>query len=237
MDYVSHIALLPYGMEQMSDFRKAINWVKTRSLILAGFIKNAKFNNDGNPSVTTDVNNVTVIGNNRQNVACVFPYGYFSVPKDGVNAVLLNTGDTGSNPLVLGVLVGFDNLPYTPKPGEGGLFSDNWLLVQQNDAIRAYKIDDADYNATLPSGEWLGKYLTDILNRLDAIDEYLNTHTHTGVQTGTGVSGIANPITPDPNIDKDKTSISNEEYLLNDSAKPISTSLSREFDIDAIVDY
>lgn len=233
MDYVSHIALQLYGMEQMSDFRKAINWVKTRSLILAGFIKNAKFNNDGDPSVTTDVNNVTVIGNNRQNVACVFPYGYFSVPKDGVNAVLLNTGDTGSNPLVLGVLVGFDNLPYTPKPGEGGLFSDNWLLVQQNDAIRAYKIDSGEYSATLSSGEWLGKYLIDILTRLNAIDSYLNTHTHTGVQTGTGVSGTANPITPDPNIDKDKTSISNEEYLLNENAKP----LNSQFDIDAVVDY
>ncbi len=57
------------------------------------------------------------------------------------------------------------------------------------------------------------------------------------MQTGTGISGIANPITPDPNIDKDKTSISNEEYLLNDNAKPISTALSREFDIDAVVDY
>ncbi len=211
----------------MSDFRKAINWVKTRSLILAGFIKNAKFNNDGNPSVTTDINNITVIGNNRQDVACVFPCGYFSVPKDGANAVLLNTGDTGSNPLLLGVVVGFNNLPYTLKPGESGLFSDNWLLVQQNDAIKAYKIDDASYGATLSSGEWVGKYLTDILKRLDAIDDYLNNHTHTGVQTGTGVSGIANPIPPDPNIDKDKTSIGKEEYLLNDNAKPIPTNSIR----------
>ncbi|MCE3267803.1 MAG: hypothetical protein K0R49_55 [Burkholderiales bacterium] len=218
----------------MNDFKKAINWVKTRSLILSGFIKNARFNNDGNPSVTTNVNNINVIGNNRQNVACVFPHGYFSVPKDGVNAVLLNTGDTGSNPLVLGVLVGFDNLPYTAKPGESGQFSDNWLLVQQNDAIRAYKLDDEEYNTTLPSGEWLGKYLTDILNRLGTIEEYLNNHTHAGVQTGSGISGAAtSPIAPDPNIDKDKTSIQNEEYLLNNSAKPISS----EFDIDAIVDY
>ncbi|MDQ5920954.1 MAG: hypothetical protein QG673_1010 [Pseudomonadota bacterium] len=205
----------------MNDFKKAINWVKTRSWVLAGFIKNARFNNDGSPSVTADVNNVTVIGNNRQSVACLFPYGYFSVPKDGVNAVVLNTGDTGSNPLVIGVLVGFQNLPYTPQPGEGGLFSDNWLLAQQNDAIRAYKIDAATYRATLPCGEWLGKYLTDILNRLDVIEKYLNTHTHSGVETGGGISGIANPIEPDTNIAADKTSISNEEYLLNDKAKPV----------------
>ncbi len=217
----------------MNDFTKAINWVKTRSLILAGFIKNARFNDDGSPGVTTDINNITVVGNNRQNISCIFPYGYFSVPKDGINAVLLNTGNTGSNPLLLGVLVGFDKLPYTPKPGESGLFSDNWLLVQQNDAIRAYKIDDEEYSATLASGEWLGKYLTDILNRLDAIDEYLNTHTHAGVQTGGGISGIANPIKPDPNMGKDKASISNEEYLLNDNAKPINSSL----DIDVAIDF
>lgn len=207
----------------MSDFKKAINWVKTRSLILAGFIRNARFNNNGNPSVTSDIHNITVIGNNRQNVACIFPYGYFSVPKNGINAVLLNTGDTGSNPLLLGVVVGFNNLPYIPKAGESGLFSDNWLLVQQNEAIRAYKIDNKEYSATLASGEWLGKYLTDILNRLDTLETYLNTHTHVGVQTGQGVSGVPNPLIPDPNISKDKASIKNEEYLLNNNAKPISS--------------
>lgn len=219
----------------MNDFRKAINWVKSRSLVLAGFIKNARFNNDGNPSVITDVRNVTVIGNDRQNVACIFPYGYFSVPKDGVNAILLNTGDTGSNPLLLGVLVGFDNLPYTPKPGECGLFSDNWLLMQQNDAIRAYKIDDAGCSATLASGEWLGKYLSDILSRLDSLEAYLNTHTHTGVKAGTDISGIANPITPDPNITKDKTSISNEEYLLNANAKQMTNNMDNMSAVDTRV--
>ncbi|MBP9741919.1 MAG: hypothetical protein KBD37_01025 [Burkholderiales bacterium] len=205
----------------MNDFKKAISWVKTRSMVLAGFIKNAKFNNDGSSCVTADVNNITIVGNNRQNVACVFPYGYFSVPKDGTNTVVLNTGDTGSNPLMIGVLIGFDNLPYTPQAGESGLFSDNWILAQQNYAIRAYKIDDTGYRATLPCGEWLGKYLTDILTRLDSIEQYLNTHTHSGVQTGGGISGIASPIEPDPNIAQDKSSISNEEYLLNGKAKPV----------------
>ncbi|MFN8770049.1 MAG: hypothetical protein ACK5Z5_02700 [Neisseriaceae bacterium] len=205
----------------MSDFKKAINWIKTRSLVLAGYIKNARFNSSNNCCVTCDVINISVIGNNRQNVPCIFPYGYISVPKDGINGLLLNTGDTGSNPVLLGVVVGFDNLPYSLKAGESALFSDNWLLTQQNDAIRAYKIDDKSYSATLPSGEWLAKYLTDILNRLDTIETYLNNHTHKGVKAGTDDSGKASPITPDPNISKDKTSISNEEYLLNNNAKPI----------------
>jgi len=204
----------------MNDFRKALNWVKTRSVILAGFIKDAKFNNDGNPAVTSSVNNITVIGNNRQNVAYVMPYGFFSVPKNGVNAIIINPGDTGGNPLVIGTIVGFEDLPYTPKPGESGNFSDNWLLVYQNDAVRAYKIDDPDYAATLPSGEWLGKYLTNILNRLETVEKYLNTHTHTKVQSGTDVSGIPNPIIPDENIAKDKKSIKDEEFLLNNRAKP-----------------
>lgn len=217
----------------MNDFKKAITWVKTRSMILAGFIKNSQFNDDGGPAVTTDIKNITVIGNNRQNVPCIFPYGYFSVPKTGTNAILLNTGKTGGNPLLLGVMVGFYKLPYKPKSGESGLFSDNWILAQQNDAIRGYKLDDKEYRATLASGEWIGKYLTDVLNRLTVIEKYLNTHTHTGVQIGGGVSGTANPIKPDPNIDKDKTSISNEEYLLNDNAK----SINSELDIDAITDF
>jgi hypothetical protein len=205
----------------MNDFKKAINWIKTRSLVLAGFIKNGKFNNSGICNVTADINNISVIGNNRQNVPCIFPYGYISVPKDGINALLLNTGDTGSNPVLLGVVVGFNDLPYTLKTGESALFSDNWLLVQQNDAIRAYKIDDKSYSATLPSGEHLGKYLIDILNRLDTIETYLNNHKHKGVKAGNDDTDKANPITPDPNISKDKISISNEEYLLNKNAKPI----------------
>lgn len=207
----------------MSDFNKALQWIKTRSMILAGFIKNARFNIDGRPSVTADIKNITVIGNNRQNAAFVFPYGFFSVPKDGVNAIVVNPGNTGGNPLVIGVVVGFDKLPYIFKAGESGLFSDNWILAQQNEAIKAYKIDNSDYSATLPSGEWLGKYLTDILNRLDSIETYLNTHTHTGVETGSGISGIANPIASDPNIAKDKSSINNQDYLLNTNAKPTDT--------------
>jgi hypothetical protein len=201
----------------MSDFKKAINWIKTRSLILVGYIKNGRFNSNGMCSVTCDVINISIIGNNRQDVPCIFPYGYISVAKDGVNSLLLNTGDTVSNPVLVGVVVGFKQLPYNLKAGESALYSDNWLLVQQNDAIRA----DKSYSATLPSGEWIGKYLTDIVNRLDAIEQYLNNHTHKGVKAGTDDSGKASPITPDPNISKDKTSINNEEYLLNNKAKPI----------------
>lgn len=210
----------------MNEFKRSINWIKTRSIVLAGFIKNARFNTDGSAAVTADINNVLVKGNSRQNIPCVFPYGYLSVPKDGVNAIMLNTGESGSNPLLLGTIVGMNKLPYSLKSGESCQFSNNWLLVQQNEAICAYKINNAEYKATLASGEWLGKYLTDILNRLQTIEQYLNTHTHAGVQTGTGISGIAKPIAPDENIAKDKASINHEEFLLNDNAKSVTKSLS-----------
>ena len=220
----------------MNDFRRAVNWVKTRAIILAGAVKGAKFNSDGNPAVTSDINNITVVGNNRQNVIHVFPYGFMSVPKNGVNAVILNTGESGGNPLVIATIVGFDKdkLPYKLQPGDSFNFSDNWLLVQQNDAVKAYKIDDKNYSATLCSGEWLGKYLTNILNRLEAVENYLNTHTHTKVQSGTDISGIPNPIMPDPNIAKDKKSIKDEEYLINDRAKPTVTD---ERDIEFNTDF
>lgn len=202
----------------MNSFSRLTSKIK-KSLIMAGFIKSAKLNTNGKASVTSDIKNIAVKGNNRQDVVLVMPSGYFGIPHDGTNVVLIDTGDIGANPIALGVLVPLKELPYTPKQGEAGLLSDNWMLVQQNDAIKAFKLDDKSYSATLCRGESVGKYLFDILSRLDTIDTHLNTHTHAGVTTGNGVSGIAQPILPDSNLTKDKAAIQNEEYLLNKNAK------------------
>jgi hypothetical protein len=207
---------------------KAVEFIKTRFMMLIGKCKNSSFNNDGSTTtITSDVNNIVVVNNNRQNVPYMFPYGFCGLPNDNATTVILNSGVYCTNPIVIGQLTAQQNLPYNLQQGESFNYSNNWMITYQNNGIMAYQIG-TQYKATLPSGEWIGKYLADVMSLLVELIQYIATHEHVAgslVAGNTPVTGnTAAPVEPTPdysNINDDIKSISNSEYLLNQNAKSL----------------
>jgi len=184
-------------------------------------------------AMTVTVNNIVVSQNQRQNAPVVAPYNEISYPHDNTTAIVSNTGTLGQSPIVLGYIQSalFTNIDL--QPGETIKYSDNWLIKYGNNGITASFIQNNAYNATLPSGEWLGKFITDLINDNNVvlrnyineqINLFLTTHTHSGVQTGGGTSGTAiqtiTNITQNNSLNNDQTAINNQEYLLNNNAQP-----------------
>ncbi len=194
-----------------------INRIKnTMSRIMAygGYVLSSAFNADPTlPAVQVEVSNIIVNGNNRSKVPVAYPYGFGAIPPPNLQILLINPGQNGQNPIIIGALdspgAGFS---YTPQPSESYNYNKNWLLTYQLGGIIAYKNNDTtSYQATLPSGEWMNKILTDIISRLGAIESFINNHEHTaGTYTApsgggpvAGVSGmVVSPITDDPDLGK-----------------------------------
>ena len=197
-----------------------------RIVAYGGYISSAIFNTDSKlPAVQAQVNNIVVNGNNRGNVPIAYPYGYGAVPPPNLQVLLINPGQNGQNPIIIGALDSPGNgFSYIPQTSESYNYSKNWLLVYRNDGIIAYKNNDTtSYQATLPSGEWMNKIFTDIITRLNAIESFNNSHTHTqGSYTApsgggpvTGTSGsVVSPMPDDPDLSSDQTAINNSNTLI-----------------------
>lgn len=208
---------------------KAVEFIKTRFMMLIGKCKNSKFNNDGSSTnVTSDINNIVVVNNNRQNVPYMFPYGFCGLPNDNAATVILNSGVYCTHPIVIGQLTAQQDLPYTLQKGESFNYSNKWMFTYQNSGIMAYKIG-TQYKATLPSGEWIGKYLTDVMTLVIELINYIANHEHAagtlvaGNIAVTGDTGSPIEKTPDySGVSEDLNSIKKEQYLLNQNASPFS---------------
>lgn len=164
--------------------------------------------------------NIRANNYNLSNIITLTPYGQGGFPVPGIKGMLIPDQQSNKNAYYC---VGFScsippGTPYTPIQGESWSYSSNYMLTQQNTSITAYRINDATYYATLPSGEWMNKIFTDIISRLDSLETSYNTHVHTGVSTGSSNSGTPLvPLLPDPDLIADQTAIDNENTLINDS--------------------
>jgi hypothetical protein len=205
-------------------------------------IKNSAFaevNNQNNipqtNAIFTEVPNFYVPGYNPNDIFLTTPPGYFSVPLDNSNAIIMNVAGSNKTQVVTGIVttIPLNNPIITDgvSPGEGGIVSTNWGLVVKNNAILGYKFDNDAYRATLNSGEWLGKFIKDLINDNNVvlrdyinnqINLFLTTHTHSGVTSGGSNTGIAvQPVTnivQNTTLNDDVTYINDENYLLNDNA-------------------
>lgn len=190
-------------------------------------------------SIVTEIQDMYATGYSPSQAPILYPSGYFGIPNDDTYAAAINIAGSNKSPSIIGTVPTFeiDNPIITDgiDSGEHGFKSNNWGLVAKNDALLAYKFDNDDYRATLNSGEWLGymmqNRIDEIINMIDEINaNYLSlktqfdAHVHSGVTTGSGNS--ANPtipltqtdLTKPSTLDGDTDYITNENYLLNDSA-------------------
>lgn len=209
--------LRSYSLLITSTLGNIVKTVKTKIGALVGTITNMR----GNAFQISDVKLST-------------PYGVGSIPPKGATAVIIPVEGSTKSSVVVGYLI---NLPtdiaHDFVDGESWLHSRNYLLGALEDALQAYRHGDTDYKATLPNGEFVGNMMLNRINEIEIMlqeinDNYTtlkttyNAHTHSNVMTGAGVSGApANQLeqadlTIAPELTKDKDSINNEEYLIND---------------------
>lgn len=204
-----------------------------RILCYVGLANSTSLVKDGSsPAVSGNISNVVTAGNVRNNVPYIFSYGYLSIPNDNVRVVITNAGITGQSPLALGVITPLaSNNPVTLNKGEGCNYSNNWILKYGNTGLTAYKIDNADYLATLPSGEWFIKFVRDLINDNNVvlrnyinnqINEFLTTHIHSGGTLPSGNTGAATTtitnIASSTALSQDDSYAANQNCLLNDNA-------------------
>ena len=206
-----------------------------RILCYMGLASNTVLIKDGSsPAISGDITNVVTSGNVRNNVPYVFSYGYLSIPNDNVRVVITNAGITGQSPLALGVITPMaSNNPATISKGEGCNYSNNWVLKYGNTGLTAYKIDNPNYSATIPSGEWFIKFVRDLINDNNVvlrnyinnqINQFLTTHIHSGGTLPSGNTGVATStisnISASSALSNDDNYAANQNCLLNDNAIP-----------------
>lgn len=190
-----------------------------RVLPYTGKSSSPTFTKDGEtPNVTLTVNNIVVENNQRQAAPVVFPSGFCSLPNDNTQMILFNSGVMGQNPIILGSITSIESdNPVTLQPGESYNYSNEWAIKYGNSAVQAYKLDTPNYLMTLPAGEWLGKFLTDIITRLTQIETYYNTHIHVAPGGNTAVPTVLLP--DDADLTQDQTYINDGNYLLGPNAE------------------
>lgn len=195
-------------------------------------------------SVTLQANNIYTTGYQLQKFYMATPYGYFGIPKANANGVFIPINGSAKALTNVGFINSLPaNSPIDISDGEFAYASDNWALVWNNDGLRANKLDNDLYSATLISGEWvnylMSNRITEIENMISQINANyttlvndFNSHTHLyipGPGPGTTPTGPASasvpPITlaqtalPVPGtLAADQGYINAENDLLNDNA-------------------
>jgi hypothetical protein len=194
-------------------------------------IKNAIVSMFGSISfITGQFVNIRAKGYNITNIPVLSPYGHGSIPVSNQKGLLIPLDNSNKSYVNCGYHTVIPPIPYTFEAGEAWSNSQNYVLAYQKNGIIGYRVNDNSFSATLPNGEWVGKLVSDLIaDNNTTIREYINeqinlflrTHVHSGVTTGTGVSGTATDIIPDiePNatLAADNTAISEQKYLINDS--------------------
>ncbi len=160
--------------------------------------------------------NVRANGYNPTNIITLSPYGQGSFPVPGIRGMLIP--DQDSNKAYYNV--GFSNtLPpgtsYTPVEGESWDFSQNYVLAYMNMGIMAYRVNDDVYHATLISGEWVNKILSDIIaDNNTTLRDYINDVI---VPAFSGLGVTIAPIPTNATLTSDNSAISSGYTLINDT--------------------
>ncbi len=180
--------------------------------------------------ITGTFTNIRAKGYNITNIPILSPYGQGSIPVTNLKGVLIPLDHSNKSYVNCGFHIVVPPIPYTFSTGESWSNSQNYVLAYQKNGIIGYRVSDTGYSATLPSGEWVGKLVSDLIadnnttlrNYInEQINFFLRTHVHSGVTTGVGTSGIATDIIPDITqntiLADDKESIDNQNYLINNN--------------------
>jgi hypothetical protein len=96
---------------------------------------------------------------------------------------------------------------YTWNAGEHTAFSQNWYTNTRINGCDIQQAQTANIE-NMVMGQSTNHVLTDIMALLVAVIDYLNTHVHSGVTTGGGVSGVVTVPAPD-----DSTVVSDQTYI------------------------
>lgn len=187
------------------------------STMLATLVNAVKTAYNNISFTTGEFTDIRAKGYNISGITIMSPYGQGSVPLNGIQGLLVPLNESNKTYVNMGFVQVIPDIPYTFNAGDSWSFSQNYVLAYQNSGIIAYRISDDSYNATLISGQWTNKILTDIITRLNDLETYLNTHVHIGVTTGSGSSGIPAVLLPDdPDLVADQNAIDDGETLIAD---------------------
>lgn len=197
------------------------------SLMIGTITNAAKKTIYGIKAVYLQMKNIVGVGGTLSDIDMVAPYGDGCIPPDGVSGVVTPIYGSGKKLYFLGTVNGIPEIPHDPEKGESWKSSLNYVLIQQNDGIRAYRISDEEFNTTLPNGESFVQMMLNRINEMQAEIDYLKTfataydgHTHTGVMTGGGITGATSSTVGQPpeltTLAKDKTYLQDGKALIDD---------------------
>ena len=195
-------------------------------------IKNAQHKiSDGVSLVISNFTNYIAKDAQVENVGTITPWGFGSFANPQSNMLCIPIYGTNQHTAVIGVQLVIPKIKNDLVDGEAWIHSNKYLLATQNTTVNAYRINDLNYFATLPNGQFMGAMMLNRINEIQTQINYLTTlvqqlqnHTHkvAGVQSGgsTITSAVPTetfntPTTP-TTLAKDSNYISNENYLIND---------------------
>lgn len=156
----------------------------------------------------------------------IAPYGMFALPNKNTNAVIVPINGSPKSMQCIGYIQSLpNNTPINMTTGEFCYTSDNWALVWNNDGLRANKLDNAGYLATLPSGDWMNYLLLNRINEISNVITEMNVNINNlitwaaAVTTVTGVPPLVQSnLTVPATLSQDTTYINNQNDLLNNNA-------------------
>lgn len=151
-----------------------------------------------------------------ENIIILSPYGHGSFPVNGLKGMLIPDQDSGKNAYYCaGFSSNFPPISYTFQQGESWNFSQNYVLVCQNNGLITYRINDTAYQATLISGEWTNKILSDLIQDNNTyIRQYIN---NVIVPAFAGLGVTIPPIVVNTDLISDNTAISNKNTLITNT--------------------
>jgi len=126
---------------------------------------------------------VKSIGQNPKQITNILPYGFISRAPVGTTALLFNVN--GNEEKTVGIPISSNNRKKAEltEVGIENPVSKNYVLCRETGVT---ELNGSDYEGIIKIEDLTGK-LNDLITEFD-------THTHSGVQTGGGVSGV--PVTP-----------------------------------------
>lgn len=191
-------------------------------------------NSTGQKLVRLTVKNVFGYGNQLTEIDVINPYGVGNIPPSNVNVFLTSVGNSEKCLYSLGSVTSVPNITREPTQGESWSFSQKYVLVYQNDGLKAYRqSENPDFYCTLPNGQ---AFVQMMLNRIVELENIINSinsnyttlksafdsHRHSGIQPGGSNSGTSTvplsqtALIPSSNLTKDQTYLSSGKALIDD---------------------
>lgn len=184
------------------------------------------FNIFGNAkTITLQPTNMYTTGYNLQNIVISSSYGEFAIPNINTNVLMLPVNNSPKAYTAIGYIQSLpENTPISITYGESAKCSDNWAIVWNNTGLHANKLDNANYLATLISGEWVNYLMLNRIHELENMISEINSNYTTlvawskTVQSGSSAGVTQTQLSTPGTLSQDTTYMANDNDLLNDNA-------------------